>query len=290
MTGCPCGNRCVCHGYGGYKPECRIDGVLVPGGCGSMRREAAALLPTERACLGPCNNTWRAAWRTYQEDWLAWSVKHAVWESLIAAGHRDAPEPPEPPRPLVAATPGEPLWCLRCAGVLGRALAELDDLAALAAAAADGHRGQPATERASSGGPAASPSPVADMLDELYGVLANIEDQWRDARGYDRRPQRDDKGGAQRGASARTLTISWLGQHLGEILDDPWSATVARNVFAWQRRLQDRTSSAPLASLRPVRCPRCAQRAVRRRDDGYSICRQCGRLLSEQEVQALVAG
>jgi hypothetical protein len=311
MTGCPCGGRCICHGAGAYRPVCRIDGVLVPGGCGTVRADLAGAVPggvvpvggvspeqaAGWACLGPCNRGWREAWARHEADVVAWQVQHAAWQALADAG-QVGPEhaPLAPDRPVVQPTPGEPLWCMSCAGALRRALLDLDDLAALVAAESDGHRGQALGAASTAPKSHRTPSPAAHLVDELYGVLTRIETDWRAARGFPHRPQRSTPAGAAmprpRGATPRTLCIGWLAEQLPDMLHDPWSAVVARNIFAWRVRLQAAARARPEAIIR-VRCPRCDQRAMRRRDDGYAVCgglfqgRPCGRLASPEEIDAL---
>jgi hypothetical protein len=190
--------------------------------------------------------------------------------------------PVEPDPPGSDAAAGDPVWCRRCARLIRAALAELDDLASMLQAVSDGHRG--AGARHGKTGPAvkgsSAPSPGQDIpntLDELFGALVRVEDDWREFRGYSGRPARPRNG------HARRLSIGWLLDELDAILTHPGSVQFGRATLAWQRRLRTLTKSDPVGTLSPVRCTRCGEVNVRREDDGYHVCRTCGRLMSEAE-------
>lgn len=246
----------------------------------------------EDACPGPCNRMYRRAIDDYQAALVIYEQARAEYEEAYEdwrAYADDSPEPvpPEPPaEPTAAHTAGDPVWCSRCAGTIRRALANLDDLASLLECWADGHRGATSGQQVGTTGPRAhsgSPSPISDTLDKLYGMLVQVEDQWRDHRNYPRRPQR------ARDSRARRLTIAFLLGELRDILDNPGSVRFGLGVLAWERRLQAMSTSEPIVQRRTaVRCPRCRERALRTRDDGYTQCATCGRLLNEEEYQELV--
>lgn len=260
------------------------------------------------ACPGPCNRRYRRAIddhetakviheqarATYEEETLpAFEDAHAWWQVRADAGvlvvrepTRPAP-PTEPAEPTTAHNIQDPVWCGRCPGLIRAALANLDDLASLLDSWSDGHRGATSGQKLGKVGPKAhpgSPSRIADELDELYGRLVEIEDLWRDANDYPKRPQR------ARDARARRQVIAFLLEELRAILNNPGSVKFGLGILAWERRLQAMTTSEPVVARRnAVRCPRCRERALRSRNDGYTQCAQCGQLLSEDEYQELVS-
>jgi ribosomal protein L37AE/L43A len=248
--------------------------------------------PRADACPGPCNTAYRRAWAAYADARNRWcdrlAVELAWWHADTALGYDlPAPDPAEPESPTITPRVGEPTWCDRCTALVVRALAELDDLAALLEASSDGHRPQASEGKVSGGGGTGSPAPVAELLDELYGTLTTVEDQWRHHRGYATRPPR-----SHRGAHARTVCVSWLTGEAHAILGtrSQGSRTFGLTVLRWHRRLQAAGHAKPAPRRLPVRCPRCQWRALRRRDNGYVGCEQCGRLMSEDEYQDELAG
>ncbi|TDB88332.1 hypothetical protein E1264_11650 [Actinomadura sp. KC216] len=251
-------------------------------------------------CPGRCNARYRKAVRDFDEATRAYETAMGSWVNArqqvldveAATGADDGTRNilrgldelrPQPPAPVtIVPTDGAPVWCDRDQAAIRRALVEIDDLAALLASWSDGHRGAGSGERTSGHRPgSASPSPIADTLDELYRALATVETEWREARGLPPRPHR----GA---VEARTRTIGWLLGQLDQILHHPGSVAFGRATLAWQRRLQQATRSDPVVRRRPaVPCPRCDRRALRTRDDGYTQCAGCGRLLDEREYDEL---
>lgn len=244
------------------------------------------------ACPGPCSSrAWRMAldhndavdgWREALARW------HDAREDAVTAGDAemvtalDRIRPQRPAPPEVTFTPGDPVFDPRCRAAIRRALVELDDLAALLESWSDGHRGASSGERTSTRRPGAgSPSPIADTLDELYRMLAKCEADWRDHRGMPPRPHRT-------GPEARARTVAWLLGQLDEILSHPGSVPFGRGVLAWLAKLQRLAKSDPVVRRRPaVPCPRCDRRALRTRDDGYTECAGCGRLMDEDEYNTL---
>ncbi|MFC5744802.1 hypothetical protein [Actinomadura rugatobispora] len=243
----------------------------------------------------------------YVEAWNAYDVDHAAWleacdKALQEAGlplvvlpegsdKRAAlmaplrlPEPPEAPD--LPCTIGNPVWCSRCQANILRALRGLDDLASNLESWQDGHRGAHSGERVSrrTTGPA-SASPVADTLDQFYGELVDVEDEWRQQRGYEPRPRR------ARDGRARRLTLAFLISEAGDLLADPERVTFARRLLHWERLLHGLARSEPVVRRLPGRCPRCRfVNTLQTREDGYIRCRneKCGRLLSEEEYEELV--
>lgn len=248
-----------------------------------------------QACNGPCNSQARKAWEQYdqavtrhQHEVILYIDAHHRWQQAMEAWQAAIPvwhppyvlapvEParPEPPaQPTVTVRAGFP-WCSRCARIIKHALAELDDTAALLNASVDGHRG--AAVSGPNGTKPLAHTAIVDELDELYGFLVEVEDQWRAARGYPERPRR------ARGADARMRTVAWLLGVLDDILLDPWSVEVGLEILRWQRRLLRMTKSDPTSRRSAVACPRCGEPQVQRQDDGYYHCRTCGRLLNQKE-------
>lgn len=219
-------------------------------------------------CPGPCNNRWRTAHTAYENALTHW--QHTP--------DRDRGDRPDPPTTLPRA--GNPIWDPGCARIIRTALAELDDLASQAAATADGHRpGADRSQKTTTTKSTPSPSPIVDTLDELYGALVEVEDQWRAANNYQARPARPRNG------HARRLSIAFLLDELDAILAHPGSVAFGVAALSWQRRLRALTSSDPTAKRSPIRCPRCSERQVGRTDHGtYEYeCKACGRLLSQDE-------
>lgn len=254
---------------------------------------------TEDACPGVCNTTARRAHDAYDQAVTRhgiemplyldarerWQTAHATWQADAAAWHAPLAwpdEPAEPRRPDTPTPPGtpvavaNPVWCGRCPRIIRAALAELDDTAALLNATVDGHRG--AAISGPNGTKALDHKAIIDELDELFGFLVDVEDQWRRARRYPGRPRR------ARGADARMRSVGWLLGVLDDILLDPWSVEVGLGVLRWQRRLLRLTKSDPASRRSPIRCPQCGERQVSRGDD-YFECGSCGRLLNQREYQ-----
>lgn len=67
-----------------------------------------------------------------------------------------------------------------------------------------------------------------------------------------------------------------------DILLHPGSRDFGVGVLRWERRLLKMTKSDPATKASPIRCPRCSERQVSRRDDGYFEC-PCGRLMNQAE-------
>jgi ribosomal protein L37AE/L43A len=69
---------------------------------------------------------------------------------------------------------------------------------------------------------------------------------------------------------------------LDDILLHPGSVEFGLSVLRWQRRLRGMAKVDPASKRSPIRCPRCRERQVSRREDGYFEC-GCGRLLTQAE-------
>lgn len=251
------------------------------------------------ACPGRCNRKYRRAIDDHEtakviheQAMAGYQRAHDYWRDRVEEEgilvFRE-PMPPAPPaEPDITHTHGDPVWCSRDAGLIRAALSNLDDLASLLDSWSDGHRGATSGQKLGTSGPKAhpgSPSRIADELDDLYGALVQVEDLWRDHRGYPERGQR------ARDGRARRLVIAFLLEELRDILGNPGSVKFGLGVLAWERRLQAMTTSEPVIQRRPARCPNstCRQRALWTRADGMTECRACGRLLHEHEYGELVA-
>ena len=231
---------------------------------------------SSNACPGPCNRRAREAWDAYER-----AVEH--YPTAVSRWRVPLRWPAEPAEPDVWANLGEPVWDARCTRMIRTALAEVDDLASMLQSVSDGQ--WRASARHGKTGPATkgaeAPSPgtaIPNTLDELYGALVRVEDDWRDARAYPNRPHRPRNG------HARRLSIAFLLDELDLILAHPGSVQFGIATLAWQRRLRALTKSDPVGTLSPIRCSRCGEVRVKREDDGqYYKCGACGRLMSQQE-------
>lgn len=250
-------------------------------------------------CPGPENKPYREAWDAHDAAYDAWlqqceQAAQAATEAFTALGEGNATaeqrravldefSPPAPPEsPDIACVIGDPVWCNRCRTRIRHALTDIGDLAARLEAWADGHRGAASGEKIPSrrSDAPASPSPIADTLDELYGLLAEWEAGWRTFSQHAPRPNRARTG------EARERTLAYLTSQFDRIIAHPDSVKFGYGILAWQRLLQNLTKSDPVVRRRPGRCPRCDfVNTLRTRDDGYTECGECGRLLSEEEYQ-----
>lgn len=245
------------------------------------------------ACPGPCNTGLHKCWDAYEA-----AVKDHRRAALAAAGGLsdlraiqeaaetilDVPEPPEPRTYWL----GDPIWCARDTAHIRRALHELDMLAAVIEAEHDGHRGAGGdatpTGKRGKGADAPSPAPIVDQLDRLLGYLFDVQDKYREVRNWSPRPT---GGRKNRGAQARIEAISWLGVHLDAILRHPGSVRFGKGILAWHRILQKAAHSEPVDERRPGRCRRCERQALRRWQDEYVKCENCGLIMSQEDYEEL---
>jgi hypothetical protein len=227
---------------------------------------------TEQACPGSCNYR-------YREAMAAWQQAMAGYDPLNP--HQSRPGPPEI-RP-VTGTP----WCPRCQAILRRELAELDYLASLLNAAADGQRGQrPGAKMPKGknhGGP--SPSPTADLLEELAGDLREWESTVRGHQPLARRGHL---------ATETTMMITWLTGQFDKAIIMPFAVKFGEGIQAWHRRLNHLAKAGTGTHHRAVRCPRCSEMAVWWTEgDDHAICHgkgnTCGRLIGLDELDELAA-
>lgn len=227
------------------------------------------------SCHGSCNNPARRAWAEYDQA----IIDHAdAIDSWADSGQQGAP-PAEPLQPEVEEWPGEPLFCSRCKKLIEAALRDLDNLASELQAGSDGHRGNVPEGRVSGSRSSGSPSSTADLLDKLYGFLADVEDEWRDTWGYTKRTDR-----IHRGAHPRTRRITWLAERLEGILGSEDHVTFGLDVLRWEIVLRERLKEDSVGMKSPIRCPRrgCGERRVARKKEGYWECGGCTLVLSDQ--------
>ena len=269
-------------------------------------------------CQGPCNRRARRAQREHGEALTRWrdTAYHAALQAeankaAARSGEKPpriadpgpAPDgwdltdteakhlglPPHPEEPVLDWTDGEPLWCRRCTATVRHALGEIDQLAAVLESWSDGHRGGSSGERIHRGSSTspASPSPIADLLDELYGDVTYAEDVWREHLGLLPVRRR-----TARGTHNRSSALAFIGQRLERVLAAEDWTEFAYRLLHWERRLQKRTKTDPVTRSRVGRCPRCelAEVLVTGPDD-ITRCQGCGLFLNEDEYQEkVVAG
>lgn len=226
---------------------------------------------TVQLCAGPCNNPARRARDAYKKALDEYAAAMEKWTD----GLLDK-EPLLPSEPDVREEPGEPLFCGRCKAKIHMALLDLDNLAAELQAQSDGHRGGVPDGRVSGSRDSGSPSSSADLLDRLYGFLADVEDEWRDTWGYTKRADR-----VHRGAHPRTRRITWLSERMEGVLAAEDHIRFGLDILRWEIVLRARLKEDDVGTKSPIRCPRCAERGrVVRQKEGYWSCGACTMLIS----------
>lgn len=242
----------------------------------------------EQPCPGSCNYRYREAMAGYKQAL-------ADYDPMDPAQSR--PEQPE-----IKPWPGAPYWCTRDTAAIHKELAELDYLSAMLAMAADGQRGQrPGAKMPPKGkqhgGP--TPSPTADMLEELAGDLREWERVVRGAEALTRRGHLD---------TETSMMIAWLAgdgrfaraMHIGRLVKTadgrtvPWAVRFGEDVRSWRRKLAAITKAGTGTHHRGIRCPRCDERAVWWTEgDDHAVCHgknnTCGRLIGLDELDELAA-
>lgn len=248
-------------------------------------------------CIGSCNRAWRRAQVEYEEAKRRYPDLLAQYEADVAAAMKlegaaydhvvariIRPEPPE--KPTLTPHLGEPIWCSRCMARIRSALNELDDLAGVWQAMADGHRGVSEKDRVSGSSEGATPSPIADALDELYGDLRDIEDNYREWH-----PELGDtpyRGG--RGAFARSMVVGWLTAHIDGILAEKGASDAGEMILRWHARIQAAAKAKPEMVRKAAPCPRCQQRSlVLEVDRDLVRCsnEDCNRVMSREDYDDL---
>lgn len=228
-------------------------------------------MSSTKPCSGPCNNSARRAWAAYEQALDQYAADMEAWQADKLDNEPEEPLPPE-----VEVRQGAPLFCGRCTATIRAALLDLDQLAAELQAGADGHRGGVPEGRVSGSRNSGSPSPTADLLDKLYGFLADVEDEWRGTCAYTPRTDR-----AHRGAHPRLRRISWLSEHLDAVLSAEEHVNFGLDVLRWEVVLRQKLKEDSVGTKSPIRCPRCSERRVVREREGYWQCGACATLLSD---------
>lgn len=241
-----------------------------------------------QACNGPCNNRARQAWDTYDQAVITYGfamelyadayeryrAAMEVWRIPLADYPVEPREPDRPRQPGMPVPVANPTWCNRCPSTIRSALYRVNELAPVLYADITGHRGAAIT--GPNGSKPLDPKEVIERLDEMYGDLATVASQWKEFRRHPDRPSQ------ARGSDARNIVISYLLDQLDNILRHPASVEFGLGVLAWEKRLVKMSKSEPVSRRSVIRCPRCRERQVTRRDDGYYEC-LCGRLLNQAE-------
>lgn len=226
------------------------------------------------ACPGPCNATDRKAREAFEQAL-------ALYDPLDPAQSRPLP-------PDIHPWPGDPIWCGRCAARIRACLSELDDAAAIMLAAADGHRPQSGEQRVKGTREDPTASPAGDDLEELGRMLTAWEDIYRGMHPDWSSPPR-------RGflASQITSCASWLMLHLDGILSAPdIAADFGAEVMQWHREICGKGKAGVRKLRKPMRCPGCQMLMLYWTEGEQTVqcgSRDCGRVLTLQEYEAMVA-
>jgi hypothetical protein len=185
----------------------------------------------------------------YWKAWDAYDQALAGYDPLNPAQSR--PEQPD----IRWRADGNPVWCADCTARIRKELASIDRLIPRLLREADGHEGKPRTEKVGGTSEPGSPSPAADLADELDRLLVMWEDGYRKLKGWSSAPAR---GGD---ADARTEMIDWLLAHLddgpGGILRSDYALEFGRDVLNWRKVLARSTKAGVRKLRKPLRCPRC---------------------------------
>lgn len=228
-------------------------------------------------CVGRCNSKARREQNEYK-------LRLAAWDEAMAHRQESEPEPSRPVPPDIRPYPGNPVWCLRCQGIIRIELAELDDLAALVAAipplarAADDGAGKVGGTRDRK-----SPSPRMDDLEDLDGWL----------RSWEAAARHEDDPRPRRGYLAResTTLTAWLYHHFDELILNPLSAEdFGSEVQMWHRNLARRAAAGKLNRHQKKPCPRCHLYTLwltMGEDFIRCVNEDCTRMLSRQEYDTL---
>jgi hypothetical protein len=227
-------------------------------------------------CPASCNSRYWKAWRAYD-------AAAAAYDPLNPAVSR-----PEPPGEDLIREYGSPVWCTEHTSAIRLQLAQLDDLAGIYAAAADGHRGQPVTQRVGGTSVALSQSEAHDQLEELTSVITGLERRYRDLMGWPAPPPRGDL------ARVQTSCIAWLGRHLDDILSSELAEEFGRSVLEWQPQVAARAKAGQRTILLEGRCPGrgCGQRMLVWEEGTDRVeCgnRDCGQILTKTAYDELAA-
>lgn len=240
------------------------------------------------ACPGKCNTRFWQAEALYKQELAKYEAGRP---RLIAAGF-PVPDPPE--RHTIRPVAGEPVWCVgesSCTVKIRAMLDELDDLAARLSRLPPGVR--PAVNfrrqqvRVASSPAPRSPSPSVDTLTELQAWLLHYEGQYRQIRRWRPPPKRGTM------ASARTISIAWLGDHLdGLLLVTKLAEPFGIELFDLYGELQAATHADTVEHFVPTPCPKpprgCGRYTLWQKPGDHNIhCRNpdCARVLTREELE-----
>jgi hypothetical protein len=240
---------------------------------------------TSTLCPGTCNSKYRRARAVYEAE----VAQHALTvERLTDAGLADKiPVPPTPP--AVDPVYGDPVWCSRCAAIIRRELAELDELASSLANLPPGIR--PASDgtrervKVTGSVAVASPSPTGDDLDDLYRWLAEWETWYRKLRSWDSPPPRGYLN------DRITASVNWLSGRLDGLLVTGEAEPFGIEVRGWHRELVAKTHSARAAKHVKKPCPRCGKFQMWEEiGKDYVRCHNedCNRMMTREELNQAV--
>jgi hypothetical protein len=231
----------------------------------------------DQVCCGPCNIPYQRARAIFDEAQRNYERDYEIW---VTERHREGREPIRPEKPRMTPSMGTPIWCGKCTSVVRRELAELDDLAArLLAEAGELHSDTTATRISGSKG-RKSPSPLADLVDELESGLRAWEEDYRG------KPVSVRRGYL---TSALTAEVDWLRAHFDQCITHPgYAQDFGRFVRNWHRKMKNAGHAGTVRHKMKRPCPRCdALSLVWEQGSEYVQCqrRECGRMLSYSEYK-----
>lgn len=215
--------------------------------------------------------------------------------------------------------PGRPVWCSKCVSGIRHAVQHLvDGYAQLELDKLHG-KGNGAGEHVSGSRNPPSPSPAADVQDEMVRQLTLWEDRIREALGLNRRtarlpvtrsrpldrcawprpiaPRRQSRSvqlvRATQESATLAGTVRFLLAHLDWALAHPDAGLeFGRDILRLRAKVTARAATAPERRRRPVPCPRCELRTLVHVSGSEHVeCENpdCGRLLTLDEYDAMAA-
>ena len=237
-------------------------------------------------CPGACNSAYRRRKALHDADVAAYAKALEGRAAALEAGAYAGPVP-EAPAPLgLHPWYGDPVWCLKCKGIIHAELLELDDLAALIAAIPPLAR--PADDGAGKVGGTRgrlSPSARFDDLDEL--------DEW--LRSWEAVARGKDDVIPRRGELARSSTtiIAWLYHHFGDLMgNEDVALDFGEEIRRWRRDLARRAAAGQMSRHQKRPCPRCKLYTLWATvGEDYVKCvnQDCNRMLTREEYESLAA-
>jgi hypothetical protein len=231
------------------------------------------------ACEGPCNHQWRKSIEAHATAWDKW---------LTAGMNGHEPQPPE-----TEPWPGEPIYCRKCATRIRAALRELP----LAYEALDGAKYLTRTaaaddERRGRADHAPSPSPGADLQDEIVHAARTWEDSLRRHLGH--QAATDEFGDIP---TTLTAAVEYLNRNFAEMIerdDERAGIDFGSGVSRMHRTALAMLKNKPVRKHLPTPCPSpgCGMKALIQEEGvagkpWYVECSAhlggCGRLYAEQD-------